>query len=58
MAIKAISKVIILLREALNREIMINRVLIALLVAKGIIIREEVMTKIGSIRRETPNVNY
>jgi hypothetical protein len=57
MANKANSKDIIPFREALNMEIMINQALIDLLVAKGIITQEELMTKIEEIRKELPVVN-
>jgi hypothetical protein len=56
MANKANPKDIIPLREALNMEIMINQALIDLLVAKGIITKEELMAKIEEIRKELPSV--
>ena len=58
MANKANPTDIIPLREALNMEIMINQALIDLLVAKGIITQEELMTKIEEIRRDIPKVTY
>ena len=44
------------LREALNMEIIVNQALIDLLVSKGIITQEELLTKIEEIRRELSNV--
>ena len=58
MANKANPKDIIPLREALNMEIMINQALIDIIVAKGIITQEELMTKIDELRKEMPKVTY
>jgi hypothetical protein len=45
---------VIPLHEALNMEIIINQALIDILVAKGILTQEELMTKIDEIRKEMP----
>jgi hypothetical protein len=52
MANRVNPKDVIPLREALNMEIIINQALIDILVAKGIITQEELMTKIDEIRKE------
>ena len=52
MATKANSDDLIPLREALNMEIIINQALIDLLVAKGVLTQQELMTKIEEIRKE------
>jgi len=54
MANKVNASDVIPLREALNMEIIINQALIDILVAKGIITQEELMTKIEEIRKEMP----
>jgi len=54
MATKLNSSDIVSLREALNMEIIINQALIDLLVAKGILTQQELMTKIEEIRKEMP----
>jgi hypothetical protein len=45
---------VIPLHEALNMEIIINQALMGILVAKGIIAQEEIMSKIEEIRKEMP----
>ena len=54
MATKLNSSDIVSLREALNMEIIINQALIDLLIAKGILTQQELMTKIEEIRSEMP----
>jgi hypothetical protein len=54
MANRANPNDVIPLREALNMEIIINQALIDILVAKGILTQEELMTKIDEIRKEMP----
>ena len=54
MATRPNSSDVISLREALNMEIIINQALIDLLVAKGILTQQELMTKIEEIRKEMP----
>ncbi len=54
MATKLNSSDIVSLHEALNMEIIINQALIDLLVAKGILTQQELMTKIEKIRKEMP----
>jgi hypothetical protein len=58
MANKANPNDVIPLREALNMEIIINQALIDILVTKGIITQEELMTKIEQIRKEMPKATY
>lgn len=54
MATRSNSSDVISLRDALNMEIIINQALIDLLVAKGILTQQELMTKIEEIRKEMP----
>ncbi len=54
MANRANSNDVVFLREALNMEIIINQALIDILVEKGILTQEELMTKIEQIRKEIP----
>ena len=57
MGSKANPEDIVPLWEALNMEIIVNQALIDLLVSKGIIPQEELMTKIEAIRKEMPAVS-
>ncbi len=45
---------VVSLREVLHMEIIINQALVDMLVAKGILIQEELMAKIEEIRKEMP----
>jgi hypothetical protein len=52
MATKVNSSDVLSLREALKMEIIINQALVDILVAKGILTQQELMTKIEEIRKE------
>jgi len=52
MATKVNSSDVLSLREALSMEIIINQALVDVLVAKGILTQQELMTKIEEIRKE------
>ncbi len=57
MGSKANPNDVVSLREALNMEIIINQALIDILVKKGVITQEELMTKIEEIRADMASVN-